>query len=141
MENSAIFPEDTGLRFPQDIISLGGVQVIRSSGELFNHVDAGLPMWSSDGDRLVRVEIEFCATFADVPMISLGLTGIDSAHDQNLRFWLREADVTEKGFSIEFSTWGDTHIARAAVSWSAIGEAYVKFSSPAARSLRGKRSS
>ena len=29
----------------------------------------------------------------------------------------------KEGFTIEFSTWSDTHIARASVSWQAIGQA------------------
>jgi len=136
MEDTEKLSEKAGGLFRQDIFSLGGIQVIQSTGELFNHVDRGLPMWSLDGDRSVRVEIEFRTTFADVPIINLGLTGIDSAHDQNLRFRLRETDVTERGFSIEFSTWGDTHIARAAICWQAIGEAFTKLSSPQARVLR-----
>lgn len=125
-------------QFAQSIVSIGGMQIIQASDELFNHVDGGLPMWSSDGDRVVRLNIEFCTTFADVPLINLGLTGIDSAHDQNLRFWLQARDVTPKGFAIEFSTWGDTHIARAAASWQAIGEAYTKVSSSAVRNTESK---
>ncbi|WP_243700280.1 H-type lectin domain-containing protein [Paracoccus versutus] len=129
--------EKQELQFAQNIVLLGGMQIIQASDELFNHVDAGLPMWSSDGDRMVRLNIAFRVTFADVPLINLGLTGVDSAHDQNLRFWLRAADVTPQGFSIEFSTWGDTHIARAAVSWQAVGEAYTKLPPSAVRGSRG----
>ncbi|MDR0808783.1 MAG: H-type lectin domain-containing protein [Gemmobacter sp.] len=123
---SAIMTDSPDSLFPQTVVSIAGMQVIQASGELFNHVDGGLPMWASHDDRLVRVEITFQATFAEPPAINLGLVGIDSAHDQNLRFRLRAADVTPRGFAIEFSTWGDTHIARASVSWQAIGEAQTK---------------
>ncbi len=78
-------------------------------------------MWTEDGDRAVRVEIVFDDAFKEPPSITLGLTGIDSSHDQNLRFALNAIDVTATGFTIEFTTWGDTHIARASVFWQAIG--------------------
>jgi len=35
---------------------------------------------------------------------------------------LRAEEVTEEGFVIAFTTWGDTKIARIRVSWTAIGE-------------------
>jgi hypothetical protein len=107
--------------FPQTAITMGDVQVISSTDELFNHVDDNLPMWAQDGDRLVSLDILFTRHFKRAPAVTLGLSGIDSATDQNLRFWLHAQNVTTKGFTIEFSTWYDTHIARAAVSWQAIG--------------------
>lgn len=125
LQRTEVLSGKQNLKFTQSVVSLGGIQVIQASDELFNHVDDGLPMWSSDGDRSVRLDIVFRETFADVPLVSLGLTGVDSAHDQNLRFWLHAADITPRGFAIEFSTWGDTHIARAAVSWQAVGEAFI----------------
>lgn len=99
------------------------MQIITAADELFNHVDENLPMWSQDGDRMVRLDISFSRAFANVPCVTLGLTGIDAAHDQNLRFWLKALDVKKEGFSIAFSTWSDTHIARATASWQAIGTA------------------
>jgi hypothetical protein len=42
--------------FPQTAISIGDVQVISSTDELFNHVDDNLPMWAEDGDRLVSLD-------------------------------------------------------------------------------------
>ena len=68
-------------------------------------------------------EKQHARAFANVPCVTLGLTGIDASHDQNLRFWLKALDVKKEGFTIEFSTWSDTHIARASVSWQAIGQA------------------
>ncbi len=95
--------------------------MISAADELFNHVDDGLPMWSEDGDRQVTEKITFANAFADAPNITLGLTGIDAAHDQNLRFQLIAQDVATDGFTIAMTTWGDTHIARASVSWQATG--------------------
>lgn len=109
--------------FPQRKVDINGMQIITAADELFNHVDENLPMWSQDGDRVVRVDVTFIRGFGEVPCVTLGLTGIDASHDQNLRFWLKALDVKKEGFTIEFSTWSDTHIARASVSWQAIGSA------------------
>lgn len=111
------------LPFKQTRLLIGDVQVISASDELFNHVDTGGPLWTEEGDREVRLAMVFAAPFTEVPSITLGATGIDAAHDQNLRFDVRAIEVTPKGFTVQFKTWGDTHIARASVSWQAIGSA------------------
>jgi hypothetical protein len=108
--------------FPQVRTAIDKLQIIASSDELFNHVDDELPMWTGDGDRSVKKEILFVQAFAEAPNITLGLTGIDAAHDQNLRFRLQAIDVNAAGFTAEFTTWDDTHIARASVAWQAIGK-------------------
>jgi H-type lectin domain len=100
---------------------LVGMQIITAYGELFNHVDKSLPMWSGNGDRRVQVEVQFAAPFERPPHIILGLTGVDSSKAQNLRFNLTAQKVTMDGFVIEFHTWGDTKIARASANWTAIG--------------------
>lgn len=107
--------------FEQAKIVIGKMQVLSATGEVFNHVDSGEPMWAGDGDRAVRLPVGFLTPFASAPMVVIGLSGIDSAQDQNLRFALRPTDVTSEGFTIDFATWGDTHIARASVFWQAVG--------------------
>jgi hypothetical protein len=109
--------------FPQTRRSIGAVQVITASDELFNHVDGDLPMWSGDGDRSVTANISFERAFRESPAITLGITGMDCDHSQNQRFGLNAINIKPTGFTIEFTTWGATHIARAGVSWQAIGEA------------------
>lgn len=98
-----------------------GMQIITSEGEIFNHVDDNLPMWSEDGERQVSTEIEFAAPFQKPPHIHLGLSGIDSSQAQNLRFNLLAEDITVEGFRLVFRTWSDTRIGRASVNWTAIG--------------------
>ena len=105
----------------QQSLVIGGLQVLSASGELFNHVDQGLPMWAGHGARKVALDIEFLAPFAAPPQVIVGLTGLDNAHDQNLRLLLAPCEITEKGFTIECTTWSDTHIARVSVSWQAVG--------------------
>lgn len=104
----------------QNWAKIDNLQIITCSGELFNHVDEDLPMWSSEGDRTVTTRIQFYRMFRYPPTITLGVTGLDSSHDQNLRFGLNAIDVTVSGFIIEFKTWSDTHIARASVTWQAV---------------------
>ncbi len=108
-------------RFPQAIAVVGDLQIISSADEIFIHVDHDQPMWSEDGDRAVRFEIAFEKPFGAIPNITLGLTGIDSSQDKNLRFSLSSTDVSQAGFTIEFTTWDDTRIARASASWQAVG--------------------
>ncbi|GLK65422.1 MULTISPECIES: H-type lectin domain-containing protein [Paracoccus] len=113
--------DESSVSFSQNLVWIDSLQLITASGELFNHVDASLPMWAGSGDRIVRVRATFTVPFSDTPCVNVGLNGLDAAHDQNLRFRLDTVDVTPFGFVIEFVTWGDTHIARACVSWQAIG--------------------
>lgn len=105
----------------QTRLVIGKLQILSSSGEVFNHVDGGGPMWAGDGDRSLELPVLFTTPFSAVPNVTVGLTGIDSAHDQNLRLLFAVQDVTLKGFTLVCSTWGDTHIARASASWQALG--------------------
>lgn len=114
-------------KFSQRKTVVNGLQIITASDELFNHVDDNLPMWSEDGDRVVRLDISFARAFSEVPCVTLGLTGIDAAHDQDLRFWLHALNVEREGFTVEFTTWDDTHIARASVSWQALGKRQARY--------------
>lgn len=108
--------------FDQSQIRHGGLLVLGASGELFNHVATGGAMWTGDGDRSVEVPVVFARTFAEIPLISVALNGIDAAHDQNLRVRISPQEITTRGFTIQLSTWGDTHIARASVTWQATGK-------------------
>ncbi|NBT32941.1 MAG: hypothetical protein EBT13_13855 [Rhodobacteraceae bacterium] len=99
----------------------GGFLVLSAQGELFNHVDDGLPMWTGQGDRKVTEEIVFLSPFAAAPMVNVALCGIDASHEQNLRMTVQPKSITRKGFVVEFATWGDTRIARASVCWHAMG--------------------
>lgn len=108
------------------MVAIGDLQILSNSEEIFNHVDENLYMWSETGDRSLVKKIVFERPFTDVPAVSFGLSGIDSSCDQNLRFNLRIKGLTRTGFNIEFVTWGDTHIARASVSWHAIGRARAR---------------
>ena len=119
--DGATFVPDT---FTQQTTSpLVGMQIITGAGEMFNHVDDNEPMWSGEGDRVVRLEVRFAAPFQKPPHVTVGLSGIDASCGQNLRFNLTAEDITREGFTLQFVTWADTKIARASAHWSAIGSA------------------
>lgn len=105
----------------QIVTSIGQTQIITAEGSLFNHVDAGLPMWSESGDRSVEVKFRFKTPFRGAPAVTAHIIGMDSACDSNQRYWLNVRNVGSTGFSLKFNTWGDTKIARVGVSWQAIG--------------------
>jgi len=109
-------------KFKQTVARVGHVQVISAADELFNHVDGNLPMWAGDGDRSVRVQFYFTAPFDQPPAMTLGVVGIDCDHNANLRYRLEAETIGKTGFEAVMVTWGDTHIARASISWQAIGQ-------------------
>ena len=111
--------------FQQTVMQVGPCQFVSGAGEVFNHVDDGLPMWSGHGDRVVDLFVPFRRLFAAPPAITLGVSGMDSDHSANLRFMLTAQRVQANGFVLCFRTWGDTHIARACVTWQAVGAALV----------------
>lgn len=117
--------DGTILNFPlfsQQIASpIEGLQIIVGEGEVFNHVDTNQFMWVGEGDRSVRQGAQFDLPFLTVPLVSVGLSGIDASQSQNQRFHLSAGNVTCFGFDLVFITWGDTQIARACATWTATG--------------------
>lgn len=107
---------------PQTRIDVWPSQIITASGLLFDHVDEGLPMWTGDGERSLRTEVNFIRQFKDIPIVHINVIGMDSAQDRNLRYWINAVDIERTGFTIEFKTWGDTLIARLGISWLAAGK-------------------
>jgi len=117
-------------RFKQSTTSpVDGLQVTAGEGELFNHVDSNDYMWAGDGDRVVRQTVLFKKRFSSEPLVSVGMTGIDASQDQNQRYHLLAENITPQGFDLVFITWGDTKIARACASWTAIGSQKIKMQS------------
>lgn len=109
-------------RFTQQTSSpLDGLQITTGEGEVFNHVDTNDYMWAGEGDRVVRQTIVFDLPFASLPMVTVGITGVDSSRAQNQRFHISAENVTCFGFDLVFITWDDTKIARACASWTATG--------------------
>lgn len=112
-------------QFAQTQKIIGPLQVITAEDEIFNHVDEGLPMWTGSGDRSVTVDIIFIRPFKESPEIMVAITGMDCDHTINQRYWLKATNIRTTGFTLEFSSWGDTRISRAGATWQAIGKARV----------------
>lgn len=134
-------PAETGqTRFEQRCLLSGeGLQIISATDELFNHVDTNDYLWSGQGPRALELAVRFQRPFATPPLVSLGLSGIDSSHSENLRFNITAESVSEAGFVIRFVTWDDTRIARASISWTAIGKEPVVRKPPPARPVTARK--
>lgn len=113
-------------KFKQFVLEVGEILIISAADELFNHCDDERPMWRGEGDREVRVAFSFEHPFETPPSLSFGVIGIDCDEDNNLRYGVSAENVTKNGFEMSFVTWSDTLIARASVSWQAVGPAKKK---------------
>jgi len=94
----------------------------QGSRVLFSDFEHNGEMWSGDGDREVRVWVEFSEPFQAPPAISVGLSMWDMDHSTNPRMDISAEDATENGFHLVFRTWDDTRVARVRADWTAIGE-------------------
>ncbi len=72
-------------------------------------------------DRAARAYVAFARAFLAVPLVHLGITGLDVSNQDAARVTVTAANVTTEGFEIVVSTWFDTRIWRTQVSWLAIG--------------------
>jgi len=121
-------------KFEQSVLHLGEIQVISAMDELFNHFDSNLPMWTGSGDRIAKVAFVFDEPFRAAPAIVAGVVGIDSDSGRNLRFGVTTENISATTFEVLFTTWSDTLIARASISWQAIGPKREKVPSRRPRS-------
>jgi len=90
---------------------------------LFSDFAEGGEMWAGTGERHRRVKVVFSEPFLTPPAVQVGLTLWDISNKANIRADLAAEDITETGFTIVFTTWGDTQVARMRANWMAIGEA------------------
>lgn len=88
---------------------------------LFSDFETGGSMWTGHGPREARRRIDFDRPFMAPPLVHLGMGMLDISNASNLRLQLTAEEVDERGCTISFRTWGDTRIARASVSWIAVG--------------------
>lgn len=100
----------------------GSVSADQGSINLFSDFDSGGEMWAGQGPRERRLDITFENAFSDAPLVHISLSMFDADSSNNQRFDLGAENITTKGFTIVFKTWGDSRIARARANWLAIGE-------------------
>jgi len=89
-------------------------------------LDASLEGWSlSDPDptteRVFRYEVLFAHPFAAPPLVHVGIVGLDTSKEHNVRVRVRAVDITASGFTLEAQTWLHSQIWSVEVSWLAIG--------------------
>ena len=101
---------------PSEISILVGYQ------ELFDHVDPNGEMWDGEGERDVRVRVEFDTPLERAPHVFLSVVQLDSSQAQNLRFQLLADSITNDGFDTVFRTWSDTRLASCLVQWMAMSQ-------------------
>lgn len=89
---------------------------------LFSDFAEGGEMWSGEGERQKSVEVPFDEPFLSPPTIHIGFSLWDISNNANTRVDLKADAITETGFTIIFTTWGDTKVARMQANWMAIGE-------------------
>jgi len=96
--------------------------VDQGSKLLFSDFQHDGEMWSGSGKREVREPVSFAEAFARPPVVQVGLSMWDAAHNANTRMDISAENITGTGFEIVFRTWGDTRIARVRADWIAMGE-------------------
>ncbi len=98
------------------------IGVDQGSATLFSDFENSGTMWTGSGQRECRKQVNYKEKFKSVPVVHLSLSMWDQHSESNQRGELNTQNVSESGFDIVFTTWGDTKIARARASWLAIGE-------------------
>ncbi|SDE27729.1 H-type lectin domain-containing protein [Paracoccus isoporae] len=97
------------------------VGVLRGDEVLFSDFQDGGEMWTGTGSRSLRQRVEFADSFIEPPTVHVGLSMWDIDSQQNQRVDIGTEEVGRSGFTIVFSTWGDTRVARVRAQWLAIG--------------------
>jgi hypothetical protein len=96
---------------------LAGKEVLQAGHEGWN-----LDQLPNDGeDRQMRIRVGFTRSFRAVPLVHLGVTGLDVSERDCARLAVSTDNVTTEGFDIVLGTWLNTRLWRVDVSWLALG--------------------
>jgi len=74
-----------------------------------------------DGDRCYSTRVAFAHAFRGVPLVHIGISGLDASNQDAVRVTASAAAITPEGFEIVISTLLDTRLWRVDVNWLAIG--------------------
>jgi len=100
----------------------GQIGVTQGSRVLFSDfIDDG-PMWTGEGPREHRFQVEFQEAYASVPNVQVSMTMWDSTGESNQRMDISAENICETSFDLVFRTWSDSRVARVRASWIVIGE-------------------
>lgn len=97
------------------------VGVTNGSTEMFSAFESGGPMWTGQGPRVELRSVRFDERFVEPPVVHVSLSMWDVDGNANQRADIQAVNITAEGFELQFSTWGDTRVARVRASWMAIG--------------------
>ena len=89
-------------------------------------LDSSLDGWSllepsAEGRRGFVYRVGFDAPFNTLPVVHVGVVGLDVSKDDNLRLSVRADEISTQGFTLRVETWLNTKIWSVEVSWLAIG--------------------
>jgi hypothetical protein len=83
--------------------------------------DPGWTLQSGSGLRRYARDVAFERTFSAPPVVQLGVVGVDSSRDHNLRLHVRPENITANGFTIVVETDWESALYGVDASWLAIG--------------------
>jgi hypothetical protein len=76
---------------------------------------------SGSGPRRYAHDVSFERSFSAPPVVQLGVVGVDSSREHNLRLRVKAENITAAGFTLVVETWWETALFGVDVSWLAIG--------------------
>ena len=76
---------------------------------------------SGSGERKFTTHVDFKEAYKKTPIVALSLSGMDALNTANTRMSVTPTNVTEKGFDVEYKTWGNSQIWAVFVNWTAFG--------------------
>lgn len=103
-------------------ITKAAVGISQGDVEIFSEFDTGGDMWTGSGDRERRRHIAFDRKYTGPPAVHVTISMWDLDSGPNIRIDATADNISASGFDLVFRTWSDTRVARARMSWLAIGE-------------------
>jgi H-type lectin domain len=96
---------------------LAGSEALGSLNEgwSLDHAPHGSP------ERSFRSRVIFERPFTGIPLVHLGIAGLDVSNQDSARVASRVENVSPEGFDIVLGTWLHTRVWRVDVNWLAIG--------------------
>jgi H-type lectin domain len=96
---------------------LAGTEMLGSLSEgwMLDEAPHGSP------ERVFRARITFERPFGGMPLVHLGIAGLDASNQDSARITTRADNVSPEGFDIVLTTWLHARLWRVDVSWLAIG--------------------
>ncbi|PRP88554.1 hypothetical protein PROFUN_02965 [Planoprotostelium fungivorum] len=82
------------------------------------------PLNEGADSRYAKAAIKFPAQFSGSPMMLSGFSSIDTDNRYDCRISSTIKDLSSNGFNLQISTWGDSRVRAASVSWVAFDPIY-----------------